>query len=269
MKGLLRAAAIGLLVAGSVKTVEADVTILTMSGRPPFADTDWPQKGMFTELVTAAMTVGPDPEPFHIDWQGDPTSGFRSVTEKTHDLGYPVPRPLCELSRDKGGPCVAFHFSDPVMELVNLVFVRADNDFEFNSDADLEGRSLCRPKGFYIDDLDRPGREWLTRGVVTLVQPEMPMDCFKMLVAGEVDLVSVNEFLGVQQLFDAQLTEMVLPLPRPLSTQSWHVVVSKTHSRATTLLYRFNAGLAKLKQTDAYAEIISRHLTIYWDRLKG
>jgi polar amino acid transport system substrate-binding protein len=47
------------------------------------------------------------------------------------------------------------------------------------------------------------------------------------------------------------------------------VVITKKHWRGTTHLYRFNAGLAALKQSDRYNEIVSRHLNIFWDRLKG
>ena len=86
---------------------------------------------------------------------------------------------------------------------------------------------------------------------------------------GEVDAVAVNEFLGVQKMFSLGLTDKVVPLPRPLSVEGLHVVISKTHWRGTTHLYRFNAGLAKLKQTDQYNEIVQRHLALFWDQIRS
>ncbi|MBW4710278.1 transporter substrate-binding domain-containing protein [Roseobacter sp. YSTF-M11] len=243
--------------------------MLTGSNYPPFTQIDWPQQGMVTELVAAAMAESPEPERYRIRWRDDWATHLDAIRDKSYDMGFPWYRPDCATYQQDDARCVDFHFSDPVVELVILMFVRADNEFPFTQDADIEGRTLCRPSGYFTHDLDRPGRGWLTRDVVKLVQPDTPEACFNLLMAGEVDAVTVNEFLGVQQMFKAQLTEAVVPLPRPVSTQSLHVIISKTHWRATSLLYRFNAGLARLKQSEAYAEIVSRHLAYYWEQLKG
>jgi polar amino acid transport system substrate-binding protein len=60
----------------------------------------------------------------------------------------------------------------------------------------------------------------------------------------------------------------VVPLDKPLSVEGLHVVISKKHWRGTTHLYRFNAGLAALKKSDRYAQIVSKHLGEFWDQLK-
>ncbi|WP_302630580.1 hypothetical protein [Antarctobacter heliothermus] len=36
------------------------------------------------------------------------------------------------------------------------------------------GKRLCRSKGYFIYELDRPRREWLSRGLITLVQADDP-----------------------------------------------------------------------------------------------
>ena len=63
------------------------------------------------------------------------------------------------------------------------------------------------------------------------------------------------------------LKSVVAPLPEPLGVQGLHVIISKSHWRGTTHLYRFNAGLTKLKETSRYDQIVSRHLGVFWDRL--
>ena len=93
-------------------------------------------------------------------------------------------------------------------------------------------------------------------------------ECFDLLVAGRVDAVVADEFSGVKQLFDQGLTDSVVPLPRPLGAQTLHVVTSKSHWRATTMLYRFNAGLAELKKSGAYQEILARHVSLFWQELE-
>ncbi|WP_300013221.1 ABC transporter substrate-binding protein [uncultured Roseobacter sp.] len=243
--------------------------LLTGSDYAPFTDAAWSQQGMVTELVEAALALSPESESHDIEWLDDWSVHLDLIREKHADMGFPWFRPDCDTYQQDDARCVDFHFSDPVVDLVILLFVRADNEFAFEKDADVSGRVLCRPAGYFTHDLDRPDRKWISNDLITLRQPATPRECFDLLMSGEVDAVAVNEFLGVQQMFAADLTEEVVPLSRPVSTQSLHVVISKTHWRGTALLYRFNAGLAKLKQTDRYTEIVSRHLSIYWDQLKG
>jgi polar amino acid transport system substrate-binding protein len=187
---------------------------------------------------------------------------------KEFDMGFPWFRPNCEVAGNTDERCANFHFSDPLVDLVILLFARADAGFTFEQDADLVGRTLCRPEGYFTHDLDRPDRQWLSKGLITLRQPATPDDCFDLLIKGEVDAVALNEFLGVTKMFELGLTNEVVPLQRPLSVEGLHVIISKTHWRGTTHLYRFNAGLAKLKQSDRYNEIVSRHLAMFWDQIK-
>ena len=56
--------------------------------------------------------------------------------------------------------------------------------------------------------------------------------------------------------------------PPPLSRESLHVIISKTHWRGTTHLYRINAGLGALRDSGRYNEIVSRHLELFWEQVK-
>jgi polar amino acid transport system substrate-binding protein len=262
--GLLLAAA-GLCVAAG--TACAEVKLLTGSNYAPFTDQNWPQNGMVTEIVEAGLSQSPSTEAHSLLWEDDWAIHFDALADREADMGFPWFRPDCDDSQRNDHRCLQFHFSDPLLELVILLFTRTDNEFIFEDDADIEGRSLCRPQGYFTHDLDRPGRNWLSEEKVTLVQPATPAECFDLLVAGAVDAVAVNEFLGVKQLFAQGLTETVVPLPRALSTESLHLLVPKTHWRATALLYRFNAGLARLRQSGAYSQIVERHLKFFWTNL--
>ncbi|MEM9638639.1 MAG: ABC transporter substrate-binding protein [Pseudomonadota bacterium] len=254
---------------GQGVALRAEVSLLTGSGHPPFTDAAWPQRGMITELIETAFAESPEPEPFRLIWRDDWDRHLDLIRNQTVDMAFPWFQPLCDAPQINDPRCVDFHFSDPVIDLVILLFVRADNEFAFTNDADLAGRTLCRPAGVFTQGRAEHDQPWRKIESVTLRQPADPTACFEMLMSGDVDAVAVNEFLGVRQLFEAQLTEDVVPLSRPLSTQSLHVVISKTHWRGTSLMYRFNAGLAKLRESGAYAEIVSRHLATYWARLKG
>ncbi|MEX0309672.1 MAG: transporter substrate-binding domain-containing protein [Tateyamaria sp.] len=250
-------------------TTEAEIKLVTASNYAPFTDLDWPGQGMLTELVNAAFEATPNPLTYSIEWENDWSKHlFPMLDSKEFDMGFPWFKPDCN-----GNPgherCANFHFSDPLVDLVILLFTRSDDPITFETDSDLHGKTLCRPAGYFTHDLDRADRRWISQGLITLKQPASPDDCFRMLVNEEVDAVALNEFLGVQKMFELDLTDRVAPLSRPVSIEGLHVLISKKHWRGTAHLYRFNAGLAKLKQTDRYNEIVSRHLALFWDQIKS
>lgn len=247
---------------------EAELVLLTGSNHAPFADKDWPQQGMATELVTAALDLMPSPVPFDIVWDDDWSRHVDPMlAEKQADMGFPWIKPDCAALPAEAN-CAAFHFSDPLIEVQIMLFVKADEGFDFRSDADVPGKTLCRPKGFFTHDLDRADRGWLRDGLITLVRADSPQACFDLLDRGEVDAVTVNVFLGAITIDEMGLRGRVVPLERPLSTEGLHVIISRAHWRGTTFLYRLNAGLAALKASERYDEIVSRHLAVFWDKMK-
>ncbi len=246
----------------------AEMTLLTGSNYAPFADRNWPGNGMVTELVNAALELSPSPVPYAIGWEDDWSQHlFPLLAEKKYDMGFPWLKPDCEAD-PQNERCAHFHFSDPLMDLPIMLFKQAASDFAYDSDADIPGRSLCRPEGYFTHDLDRPDRRWLTDGAITLVQAESPEACFAALMDGKVDAVTVNVFLGARKILAMGLRGKVVPLDKPLSREKLHVVISKTHWRGTTHLYRVNAGLQALRASGRYNEIVSRHLGIFWEQLK-
>lgn len=247
---------------------DAELRFLTGSNYAPFTDKDWPGEGLITELVNAIMEETPNPVPYAVDWEDDWSKHlFPLLDEAKYDMGFPWLKPDCEAD-PANERCANFHFSDPLFEMPIQLFVRADADFVFDSDADIEGKTLCRPKGYYTHDLDAQGRNWLKEGKITLVTPDTPDACFSALVAGEVDAVPENLFLGATLIKDLNLRGKVKALERPLSKETLHIIVSKKHWRGTTFLYRVNAGLAAAKAKGRYDEIVTRHLAVFMEGLK-
>ena len=246
---------------------DAELRFLTGSNYAPFTDKAWPGEGLVTELVNAIMEETPNPVPYAVDWQDDWSQHlFPLLDEATYDMGFPWLKPDCAAD-PANERCANFHFSDPLFEMPIQLFVRADAEFAFDSDADVVGKTLCRPKGYYTHDLDGQGRNWLKDGKITLVTPDTPDACFAALMAGEVDAVPENLFLGAAKIKDMGLRGKVKPLERPLSTETLHVIVSKKHWRGTTFLYRINAGLAAARANGRYDEIVTRHLAVFMDGL--
>lgn len=246
---------------------DAEMKLVTGGNYAPFTDRSWPGDGMITELVNAAMEATVDPVSYSITWEDDWSKHlFPMLDSKEFDMGFPWFRPNCEEERDNER-CANFHFSDPIVELLGLLFVKQGSDFTFDQDSDAHGRTLCRPAGYFIFDMDREGRKWLQQGLVKLEQPATPADCFNLLMEGKVDAVALNEFTGWTTISDMGLRDQISPLPNPLSVQGLHVVISKRHWRGTSHLFRFNSGLRDLKATKRYDDIVSRHLGEFWKRV--
>ena len=207
---------------------DAEMKLLTGSDYAPFTDRNWLGQGMVTELVNAALENTPHPVPYAITWDDDwSTHLFPQLDGKKFDMGFPWLRPNCEEDRN------AVRISISIGGIAAGAFA----------------------KTYFTHDLDRAGREWLKKGLITLVQAANPDACFELLMKGEVDGVTLNEFLGWTKINDLGLKGAVEPLRRPLSIEGLHVLISKKHWRGTTHLYRFNAGLEELKKSNRYDEI--------------
>ncbi len=251
-----------------LRTNAADMVLVTGSNFAPFSDRDWPGQGMLTELVNAALAVSPDAVPYNIAWEDDWGRQADALAGQDFDMGYPWFRPDCQTTPD-AKHCQLFHFSEPVVDLAVLLFTRADATFDFVDEADLQGKTLCRPEGYYAHDLDRVTREQVSPDMAKLERAKDLQSCFAKLLDGSVDAVAVNEFLAMPEIARMGLKDKVVALPRPVAVEGLHVIVSKHHWRGTTLLYRFNAGLAELKKSDRYAEIINRHVAHFWETVRA
>ncbi len=243
---------------------DAGIKLLTGSNYAPFTDQDWSGQGLATELVNAALEESPSPVPFSLTWENDWSQHlFPKLDNKEFDMGFPWIKPDCDADPENER-CVNFHFSEPIFNILVRLYVQDDSSIAFEKDDELHGKTLCRPKGYFTHDLDGEDRQWLSKDLVKLTQADSPEACFDLLTAGKVDGVTINEFLGYQKIKEMGLADKVKTLDRPISTETLHVIISKRHWRGTTHLYRFNAGLEKLKSTKRYEEIVSRHLGLFW-----
>ncbi|MEM6887229.1 MAG: transporter substrate-binding domain-containing protein [Pseudomonadota bacterium] len=245
-------------------SARADVTVLVRGEQAPFASQDWPGQGLAVQLLHAALEAGPLPVKASLTWENDGDKFLSRAEAGEADLALLVPGVDCA-SPKPSTACTQFHYSDPLLHVVTLLFVPTEMQFDYSAPADLSGKSLCRTVGDGPPPLDALAKS----GKVLVVEHAQVAGCFDMLEAGKVDVVAVDEFTGVASLFAQALTESVTPLSQPLATVSLHAIASKTHWRATAHIYRVNAGLAELHQSGAYAELLNQHLSVYWAELRA
>jgi|GEM_PF-236703 len=251
------------------RRLNADLKLLTGGDYAPFTDQDLPGGGLLTELVNASFENSPSPVTFSLTWEDEWSLHLSPLIQnRVFDVGFPWFQPNCAENKEDFR-CSTFHFSEPLFEMLIPLYVNVDNPIDFKSDADIEGKTLCRPAGYFTHDLDRGDRRWLTDNKINFVQAETIDDCFNKLVTQEVDAVTINEFTGRLKIQVLNLQDKVVAAERPLSIEGLHVLISKSHPRGTTFLYRFNAGLTELKKSKRYSEIIDRHLSNYWTQIES
>lgn len=246
---------------------KAELTLLTGNGFSPFADRRLPSNGMAVEMIAAALELAPSKVSYAVNWDDDLTAHTQALSSKDFDMGFPWVKPDCDADPENG-LCKNFHFSDPLLNVPVMLFTRRDAQFDFDKDEDIFGKTLCRPFGTFTHDLEGNGRTWLSDKSIWLTQVDTVDSCFQLLLDGSVDAVSLPLFAGADAMIHLGLRDRVVPLPRPMSEVSMHVIINKRHWRGTTHMYRVNAGLKALNDSGAYNEIVDRHLAAFWSQLK-
>jgi polar amino acid transport system substrate-binding protein len=249
------------------------IEFLTAEGYPPFTGRDLPQGGMLIDILQEAMNLIKEQSKgsfdYQVSWVNDWSAHLNPLLiTRAFDAGIPWSKPDCAHPEalDKAGQymCQKFFFSDPLYESVTVLFVRNDGSFNFERDEQITGKTLCRTKGWSTYDLDKGGRNWVKDGKVTLLQPQRAEDCFRLLDEGTVDAVVIAELTGLAVAQAMGISDRIHAASRPVSIETMHVIIAKTHSSARTVLYYINNSLARLKERGAYDAITARHLEQFW-----
>lgn len=244
------------------------VKLLSGGNYRPFTNRERDDGGMISDILNAALTGGEAPfESVGFAWENDWSKHLEPLlAQRDYDLGYPWLKPDCEANPDHFR-CANFRFSEPLFEMLVVLFVDKSDPIEFEKDSDVIARVLCRPKGYYTHDLEKDGRNWLSHKKITLRQPDSIDACFRMLVNGGVDAVALNEFTGRSAMHRMGLQDQVeIVKTRPLSVEGLHVIAHKDHPRSKELIREVNKALGALKESGRYDEIVDRHLSAYWEQ---
>lgn len=241
------------------------INIVTGDDRLPWSDRSLPNGGMMTDLVDASMKAANPDGGYAIHWVNDWSAHFEPLMSNALlDVGFPWYKPHCENQPDTYR-CKNLSFSDPVFEVLVLLFVQADKKFTLQSEADILGKTLCRPKGFATFFLDQNGRNWLKDGKVKLVTPIQSDECFQMLDNGEVDAVVMNEFHGREAIAKLGMKDRVTVAGgEAIAIQGLHVAVHNSHPDKDQLLQIVNDGIRKVKDSGEHQSIVDTHLNRIW-----
>jgi polar amino acid transport system substrate-binding protein len=249
------------------------VEFLTADGFAPYTGRMLEGGGMLTQVVGASMGLIKDEAKgrfdYGISWVNDWAAHLNPLLlTRAFDVGFPWARPDCDASNlDQSSQfrCQRFFFSEPIYEVVTSLFVRSDSRFRSLRNEEMSGATLCRPAGQPVSELDHMGRNWVKDGKVTLMRPPTVDECFRLLDDGVVDGVVEAELAGRASLASLKLADKVRIIDQPVALTTYHVLVSKSHPHARTILYYMNTSLQRLRESGEYDRIVERHLARFWE----
>jgi len=143
--------------------------------------------------------------------------------------------------------------------------VRANSRIKSLRSEEIAGTTLCLPAGQPVHELDDHGRSWVKDGKVVLMRPPTVDECFRLLDAATVDGVVESELAGRASITSLGLADKVRMIEQPIALTTFHVLVSKSHPHARTILYYMNSSLEKLRESGEYDRIVERHLARFWE----
>jgi polar amino acid transport system substrate-binding protein len=259
-----------IMISAMVRRVE----FLTADGYTPFTGRALEGGGMLTEIISASMNIVKQEAKgrfdFGISWVNDWSAHLNPLLlTRAFDVGFPWARPDCDsptaLDATSQFRCRRFFFSDPLYEVTTSLFVRNASAITTIQSEKINGAALCVPAGQATYELDQGGRNWVKEGKVTLMRPPTVDECFRLLDNGTVEGVVATEYAGRAAIISLGLADKIRVLDQPVALTPLHVVISKSHPHARTILYYVNTALAKLRDSGDYDMIIERHLDRFWE----
>ncbi len=248
------------------------IRFLTAGAYAPFTDENLPEQGLFTELVKTALHHG-DPALGHRvvfvnDWGAHLTELLPSGA---FDMGFPWYRPDCSrvefLSPANAQRCTDYDHSEPFFEAVVSHYARRDSPYaNVSSYPQLLGARLCRPDGWFTFDLEA---QRLVEPNVSMTVPPTQHDCWRALMAGEVDVVTFDALPAEADIDTLKLRDAVVELPTLSTLATLHVFTPKSNPNGQAYLEVLNRGIAEIRASGEWFAIVSRHLSAHAARRDG
>lgn len=247
------------------RTEGVDVRLLAGDDFKPFTNRLQMNSGLISNIVNRAF-VATDAVGLHkFYWVNDRSVHLDPMlSEGMVDLAFPWRKPDCDGDAASLSICTDYVYSDAMFEMLVVLFTAKGSGVTYSGEEDLPGMRVCSPLGHSSARFGQ-GVSYLSRVGARLQQPEKAEECFARLVAGTVDAVAMNEFTGRVALKDMGLSDRVeLQLSRPLAIEGLHAVAHRSNPRAEEFVAALNDGLATMRDSGEYLDVIDRHMSSIW-----
>lgn len=241
-----------------------NISLLALEGLPPFSDQGLPNGGMITELIEKASNRAFSGLPERAR-KLQPVKSLSLINAEENTVPVSFPWLASECTAAVTTTCQQAILSDPVFEVLVVLFTNKDQPVSFRQERDIAGKVLCTATKASEQELDAQGRGWVESGLVDLrVEPSVAQ-CFEALMSGAVDAVVINEFTGRSVTQEMGIEDHVQALTKaPLSISMIYAAVPRAAPRAEEAISLLNAGLRALRKSGEFQAVLDRHLKRMW-----
>lgn len=226
------------------------VKLVTGAEYMPFSDPLLEGGGLATVLVEASFSAGgltTDKAVFK-PW----ARGLLETGATAYDATFPYARTAEREAK--------FYYSDELAHVNESFFAPLTFTGTTVDATALNNKVVCRPVGYNLNMLGEMQKTVPFR----IEAPVSLTQCFAMLELGRVDFVFISEQVGWYVLKTSK--ELNGNLFRAISAThdnhktGLHLLVSRQHPDALTILELFNKGLSRLRESGEYDRIIANYL---------
>lgn len=239
------------------------IKFVTSNDWMPFTDESLTEGGIFVRMATTAMHRGGNNRTYKISWVNDwmahidvllPSNAFDiSIAWESSDCSK-----LDALGEFGQKMCTEFDYSLPIYETAYAFNTLIDSTYaEAREFSDYAGAKICRPEAWPISDLEVQG---LAEPLVTFVHPKTTLECAEMLLAGEVDLYSIEAETATENFKDLDGVDQVVVNPGLTTIISYHFITSKKNPRGREYLDMLDAGVAEMRESGEWYDIVASGL---------
>lgn len=240
--------------------------------RTPLADEHLPEGGLILALAGASLSqagpsdfVGLETE---VRWTKVALTQLL-LNDPTIDISLPLGSADCEHPNDLTEAlavlCDNAIFSEAIFQVVIGLFAPSDSALKFETDEGIFGKTICLPQDYDLSALNGGGRNWVSHKRVGVLRRPTLLDCIAAVQGRAAQAFVATDLEGRYLLSRLGLTQVFTMQARPLATRGVHAVVAREHARGPALISALNRGLKQLKQSDAYAAVVQKHLMRLWD----
>lgn len=223
----------------------AEPVRLTNGEWPPYLGEHLPHNGVASRIVAEAFAL----QGIEVRWEFHPWARSLQLAERGQRAGSAVW--LRSDERD-----TKFFISDPVVESGYYLFHRKGYNFDWEQVADLHGRRLAGTRGY---DYGEAFQQAEASGQLRVNRVTSDDTAFRQLLAGRVDLFPMDKVVGFDMLhqhFTAAERAQLSFHPKPLRSDSLHLLLSREVPGNAELIARFNQGLVQLRDSGKVAQYL-------------
>ncbi len=240
--------------------------IVTGNDWKPFTDEGLSGGGIYVRMAATAMNRGGNDRDFTVayvdDWDAHITT---LLPYNAFDISIAWSKPDCSkidlLGEFSVKMCTDFDWTVPVYEVVYSYHTLVDSSYaNARQFSDYAGARICRPEGWPLSNLEVEG---LVEPVVTYFRPVTPMECAEMLLAGEVDLYTIELETSISNFEALGATDKVVLNPTIISFNTHHFVTHKSNPRGKEYIEMLDKGITEMRESGEWYDIIATGLAEY------